>query len=475
MRGILIIIGLVLALMAATFLPQAKDYRAAKSYKYFEQGELKKARLLYFFGKLQGDLTATNNYHVLNYSLTRYNDKASKKKRVSNRKKSFRAFDKLTQKGFVPAAYNAGMFYYRSKAGSPNFADGLKYLDYAAASGDVMSSHAADIMRARRYEKDKKYRAFRKSADEGNGLAAYLYAKSLRFDKNRLRYAEKYALLGAEAGYADAQQFLASYFPRRKDTKDWLERAATNSQNRSLMAASDLADMAKDERDFAAQRRWLELASTPREKFIYRPIAEGKVLRWRGLQSSILADANTSKSAAYDLALMQMDGLGGEIDKAGAIKSLEYADDWADAAILLAELRSGNMHSTEEAQVQSVKTLRDENLKKFDSQKNLPFHSKLRPLMENKQIRYATRTDLKKYANGISMGYSNEKRGYRPWGKVDDCSIGFNCFYLDAAIILPEGMSGAHSATFIISPAVILPKQHRSHNKYIFLNELNVP
>jgi len=73
------------------------------------------------------------------------------------------------------------------------------------------------------------------------------------------------------------------------------------------------------------------------------------------------------------------------------------------------------------------------------------------------------------------MGYSNKKRGYRPRGNVDDCSIGFNCFYLDAPIILPEGMNGAHSATFIISPAVILPEQHSSHNKYIFLNQLNVP
>jgi len=184
---------------------------------------------------------------------------------------------------------------------------------------------------------------------------------------------------------------------------------------------------------------------------------------------------NTTQSAAYELALMQIDGLGGPVDIAGAIKSLEYADYWSDAALLLAELRSQGVKASSKQSANAAKRLTDENLKKFDSQKNYPFHGKLRSLVVNKHIRYATRTDLKKYENGVSKMYSNEKSGFRDWGDVEDCNIGTTCFYLEAPIILPEDMFGAHAATFIISPAVILPKQHTSHNKYIFLNELNVP
>jgi len=464
-----------LGLGAVTFLPQIQDMRDDKAYEYVEQGKLKRARLLYFYGKLQGSHKAANNFHVVDYRIVRYDDKSSKKKRIANRKKSFRAFDKLTQKGYIPAAYNAGMFYYRSKVGSSDYANGLIYFDHAAASGDAMSGYAADMMRAREHEKEAKYRALRKVADKGNGWAAYRYVKSLRFEKHKLKYAEKYALMAAEAGYPDAQHFLATYFQQRKDRKAWFEKAATAKTNRSLLAATSLAELAEKERDYEAKRRWLTLASTPREKFTYQAVIEPEGLRWRGFQYYISADVNVSKRAAYELALMQIDGVGGLVDKAGAMKNLEYADDWSDAALLLNELKTGVSKRANVKSVQPSKSLVNESLKKIDTQKNMPWYGKLRPLVESKHIRYATRTDLKKYSNGVSKSYSNEKRGYKDWGKVKDCSIAFNCFYLDAPIILPDDMFGAHSATFIISPSVILPKQHVSHNKYIFLSELNVP
>ena len=92
---------------------------------------------------------------------------------------------------------------------------------------------------------------------------------------------------------------------------------------------------------------------------------------------------------------MQIDGKGGPVDIAGAIESLEYADHWSDAALLLAELRSQTVNDANEKGTKTAKLLGDENLKKFDSQKNYPFYGKLRSLVASKQIRYATRTDLK--------------------------------------------------------------------------------
>jgi len=475
MRNLFITSAIGLGLGAVTFLPQIQELRDDKAYEYVQQGELIKAKWLYLHGKLLGNQKATNNFHVLKYRLIRDDKAVSKQKRITNRKKASLAFDKLAKKGFVPAVYNAGMFHYRRKVGSVDYENGLRYFDYATSLGDEMSSYAADMMRAGAHEKDRKYLAFRKSADKGNGWAAYRYAKNLRFDKDKLKYAEKYALMGAQAGYPDAQEFLASYFPRRDDVKVWLEQAATNENNRSLSAARDLADLADKDRDFETKRQWLTVASTPREPFKYQILVEPEGLRWRGLQNSINADANTTQSSAYELALMQLDGIGGPVDKDGAIKSLEYADYWSDAELLLTKLRSQGAPATSKPRLKAAKVVVDENLKKFDSQKNYPFYSKLRSLVESKHIRYATRTDLKKYANGVSKMYNNEKNGFRDWGDVEDCSIGTTCFYLDAPIILPGDMFGAHSATFIVSPAVILPKQHVSHNKYIFMNELNVP
>jgi len=295
MRGLLITTSIVLGLTAATFLPQVQDIRDEKAYEAVKQGKFKQAKWLYLHGKLLGDAKAANNYHVLDYRIVRDNKKTSKKKSLANRKKAFRAFDKLTQKGHIPAAYNAGMFYYKSRVGSSNYRDGLMYLDHAASEGDVRSAHAADMMRAREHKKERKNQALRKSADKGNGLAAYRYANNLRFDKGKLKYAEKYSLMGAQAGYPDAQEFLASYFPRRGDKKDWLEKAATNKNNRSLMAARDLADLADKERDFETKRKWLSIASTPREPFKYQILIEPEGLRWRGLQNSINADANTTQ------------------------------------------------------------------------------------------------------------------------------------------------------------------------------------
>ena len=475
MRVILFIIGVVAALIAATFLPQVKEYRAEKALAHYEQGDLKAAKRLYFYGKLQGSQMATNNYHVINYHMARNNEKVKFNRYPATRRKAFRAFDKLTQEGYLPAAYNAGMFYYHSNAGSEDRQKGLAYFEYAAAAGDEMSRDAAGILRAREHKKEEKTQAFRKSADAGNGLAAYRYAKNLRFDKKKLRRAEKYAVMGAEAGYSDAQQFLGTYFPKRKDAVMWLEKAATNPQYPSLIAAHELSQLAEKDKDYAAQRRWLTLGSTPREKFRYRIINESGALRWRGLQNSIIADVNNSKSAAYDLALMQLDGIGGALDYEGAQANLEYAEKWSDARQLLARIQSGDIDRSKPMRSQISKNQSEIDLEKFDRQKNYPFHGKLRPYLVSKKIRYATQADLDKYKQGVSTMFSNEKLGFRKWGRVEQCALGRTCFYMEKSFILPKDMFGAHSATFLINPALYLPKQNLSHNKYIFLNERYVP
>ena len=181
---------------------------------------MKAAKRWSFYGKLQGDQKATNNYHVISFKMVRNIKGVPQRRYWSTRKKAFRAFDKLTQEGYATAAYNAGMFYYRSNADHPNFKSGLMYFDHAAGLGDEMSRDAAGLMRARQYKKAQKYRELRKAADAGNSLAAYKYVNSLRFDRKKLARAEKYAVLGAQGGYPDAQQFLASYFPKRKDAAE---------------------------------------------------------------------------------------------------------------------------------------------------------------------------------------------------------------------------------------------------------------
>lgn len=475
MRFLVGIIGAILVFVAVNFLPAVQNYYDAKASAYLEQGDLKKARRFYFPGKIRGSEKAINNYHVLNYRITRSDDEYSKKKYLKIRRKAFRAFDKLTQRGYVPAAYNAGMFYYRSRVDSGEYYTGLKYFDFAAAQGDEMSRDAAGLMRARVRDKDKRSRAYRKAADGGNTLAAYYYAKGLRFDKKKLKRAEKYALLGAEGGYADAQQFLGAYFPKRKDAKSWLEKAATNPDYPSLLAASDLAKLADNKRDYVAKRRWLTLGSTPREKFKYNILIEPDGLRWRGIRNTILADVNNSKSAAYELALMQLDGLGGALDFDAAKANLKYADNWADAERLLARINSGKFDTSKPRRSQKSKDQSKFDLARFDKQKNYPFYDKLRPLMVSKTIRYATQKDLDKFSQGVSTTFSNEKSGFKKRGGIEKCALGRNCFYMEKPIILPKGMNGAHSATFLINPGFFMAEQFKSHNRYIFLNERYIP
>lgn len=472
MKYLIGIIGAIIVIIAVHFLAPVQNYYNAKAFAYFQQGDLKKALRFYLPSAMWGNEKAKNNYHVINYRMIRYDQEASQQEQLEVRRKSLRAFDKLARQGYTPAAYNAGMFYYRHPPKFDLYESGLRYLDFAAAQGDKMARDAAGLMRARGVEKDKRAKAHRIAADNGNGLAAYFYVKSLRFDKKKLPRVEKYALMGAEAGYADAQEFLTTYFPNRRDRKTWLEKAATNKNNRSLIAAYDLAMLADKKRDYEAKRKWLMLGATPREKFKHQVIIDETVLRWRGIQNSILSDVNNSKKAAYELALMQIYGTGGPVDKAGAIENLRYADDWRDASLVLAEIKSGKFVGGKTGKVnQGVNA----QLRKIDSQSNRPYYEKLRPLIKSKHLRFATAADLEKYQQGVSVVYSNKKRGFRFSGNVRSCRVDSNCFYMEKPIVLPKDMFGSGAAKFIIDKGFILPPQHLSHNKYILMNERFIP
>ena len=345
MRFIYWILGVLALFVIAFVLPikPVQDLRNDFAYKMVENGRWTEARGIYLIGEWQGDSLAANNFHVLNYRRAIDGKGVNKEKRKDIAAKAKVSFEKQLARGFAPAGYNRAMFNYKCGTKRTCYRMAIGHFQQAANLGDVRSEQAKEFLLAKKFKGDQHFDEIRKIADRGNPWAAHRFAKSLRFDRPKLkRLGEPYALMAAEAGIADSQQFLGEYFDHRADAQQWLERAATNPVNRSLMAADRLAELAKERGDYAAARKWYKLAATPRADFDYTLIIEPEGLRWRGFQGSRAADANTSQSAAYELALMQLAGQGGPVDKRAAMKNLEYADHWADAGDMLAELKTGS-------------------------------------------------------------------------------------------------------------------------------------
>ena len=339
-------IGTTIALFAVAFLLPIKavqNIRNDMAYDAVVTDKRNVARLIYKVGAWQNDPLAANNFHVLNYRRAIDGKGYSKKRRKKVAELAKKSFEKHMANGFAPAAYNRGMFNYKCSTKSSCYGLAIAHFEQGAKLGDKMSHDAHSFMLAKKLNKDARYYKIKTIADDGNAWAAYRYARNLRHDNTKLRrLGEPYALMAAEAGFADAQNFLGSYFNRRKDSDAWLEKAANNPVNRSLMASAELAERTKKRGDFVAARGWLELTIKPRADFDYTLVIEPQGLRWRNFQGSRNADANTSQKAAYDLALMQLSGQGGAVDKAAAIKNLKYADHWADAKRKLAKLQAGH-------------------------------------------------------------------------------------------------------------------------------------
>lgn len=440
------------------------EFRDDLAYKSTQQSQYQRARILYRINAWHGDKKGINNYHVLNYRMVRYKKRSSKDKVRAANIKTKAAFERLVAEDFAPAAYNYGMFYYRSSKRNRNYDKGLAYFEKGAALGDNMSRDAADFMRARGLEGDSFYDAIRPIAERGNGWAAYLIARSMRRDNYKLTTeGEAYALTGAQSGIADAQHFLGQKFASREDAPMWLEKAATNPVNRSLIAASDLADIALNYRDETSRRGWLELASKPRDKFKYTLVIDPEGLRWRDLQFKRHADANTSQKAAYNLALMQLVGAGGPVKKRAAIKNLKYANDWSDASELLSLIKSEGMTS---AQEQAKKSLEDNSYRNVDVK---PDYGLLSAYIERGDLRYATEKDLLKFKTATPMSSSGKGRYHKvPYSLATNCK-NFPCYYVNRPIILPGEMFGSDASAFLINPEINLPEQLNSHNTYIFL------
>lgn len=440
------------------------EFRDDLAYKSTQQSKYGRARILYRINAWQGDNKAINNFHVLNYRMVRYNKKSSKADVRTANIEAKAAFERLIAEDFAPAAYNYGMFYYKSSKRNKNYKTGLAYFKRGSELGDNMSRDAADFMRARGLKGESYYNAIRPMAERGNGWAAYRIARSMRRDNYRLaKEGEDYALIGAQSGIADAQHFLGQKFPSREDAPLWLEKAATNPVNRSLMAASDLADLALNYRDEAARRAWLEIASKPREKFRYTLVLDPEGLRWRGFQFKRHADANTSQSAAYDLALMQLAGVGGPVKKRAAIKNLKYANDWGDARYLLELIKSEGLKS---AQKWSLNALQETSHRNVDER---PDYDLLGAYIARGDLRYATQQDLLQFKTATTMSSSGKGRYHKtPYNLITNCK-NFPCYYIKNPIILPGKMFGNKASAFLVNPEIKLPEQLNSHNTYVFL------
>lgn len=456
--AILFIIAICLPLNAV------HEFRDDLAYKSTQQGQYYRARILYRINAWQGDGKAINNFHVLNYRMARYEKKSSKAKVRDANLKAKAAFEHLIAEDYAPAAYNYGMFYYRSSKRNRNYNTALAYFDRGAALGDNMSRDAADFMRAKGLKGESYYDAIRPIAERGNGWAAYRIARSMRRDDYKLATeGEAYALMGAQSGIADAQHFLGQRFSTREDAPMWLEKAATNPSNRSLMAARDLADLALNYRDESARRKWLELAATPRSKFRYNLVLDPEGLRWRDFQFSRHADANTSQSSAYSLALMQLAGIGGPVKKRSAIKNLNYAIEWGEAENLLKLIKSDGIKS---AQDLAQKSLQDVSYREVDEK---PDYGLLKAYIERGDLRYATQQDLLKFKTATPMGSSANGRYHEILYNIAANCKNFPCYYINRPIVLPGKMFGSDAKAFLINPEITLPEQLHSHNTYIFL------
>lgn len=461
----LIFIGLLPIILFCLPVKALQEFRNDIAYTFVLKKQDQLARPLYRLNAWQGDRLAINNYHVLNYRLVRHSKKQSKPKLKKANEKAKAAFEDLASNGYAPAAYNRGMFYFKKSSKSRNYPQALHYFKQGADLGDSMSQDALDFMRAKQFKKEAYYEAIRPIADRGNGWAAYRYVKAMRRDRHKLaNIGQNYALIAAKSGLADAQQFLGEYFPERHDAAYWLEQAATKPVNPNIRAARSLADLALKYGDEEARRKWLSVATKPREEFRYTMIIEPEGLRWRDFQNSRARDGNNSEAAAYELALMQLAGLGGPVKKRAAIKNLKYAKDWADAKSLIARVKSGDLQNiqkkiqTEYAEIRSGSESRE------------PDYALLNAYIDRGDLRLASKQDVQKFESAATM-MSKGKGGYHQmkFNLVMACK-NFPCYYVERPITLPDGMFGAYASTFLIDPNIDLPQQLHSHNRYVFLN-----
>ena len=424
------------------------------------------AKAIYGFGKWQNDPLAANNWLVLDYHHKRYSPNLSKAEKKAAREKMWADLKALRPEKLGAAEYNLALFNYRCSTKSKCFNIGLERFETAARLGDPLAETAALMMKRRKIPKSNKTARLameKQAADNGDPWHAYQYARDVYRDDPAAGQA--YGLIAAESGLADAQAFMGRYF-EREDSVEWLTKAATNPVNRSLMAARELGKHYESTGDHESSQKWYAKAAEPREDFQFALVIRKDGFRWRSLQNSRAADANTSNSSAYSLGLAAYKS-GASLDSVLEYMRKAALVGWGDSALITAELTA--RQAPRHAQKLQAKTIIQAHVNTFDASSLRKNYAALRPLIAAGHIRYVTEIDLydwdkelSQHSNLSHVAETREMLGSK-------CSAAFNCFYVAKGISLPPKMNGAKSAVFVIGDNVPPPRAKKSHNKYIFL------
>lgn len=420
-----------------------------------ERGYESPAKNIYALGKWQNDPLAVNNWLVLDYRKKRYDSALSPDEKRQNTKAMHAALKELRKSNLPAAEYNLALFNYGCSTKSRCFDIGVERFERAAQLGDPLAANAVLMMQRRKIPKQNKAKrsAFLKqAADNHEPHAAYRYAREIyRDDPEAGQY---YGLMAVKSGSADAQAFMGRYF-NRSDKEYWLQKAATNPSNRSLMAANDLGKIYEDQGDIENAVKWYEIATQPRGTYQHDLVIREDGLRWRSLQGSRAADANTSNSAAYRLALLRGNN---DAHKKEFAENMHKASlvEWNDSDLIEAQLKY--REAPRHAKTMQAKNVAAANLKFFEASSYGKLLAPLKPMIAAGHIRYATELDLSDWKSEPDYQRIKSK-----------CKAVRNCFVVNAPITLGGGMNGSHSAVFVIPQNVQAPRAEKSHNKYLFL------
>jgi len=201
---------LALPILAFTLpVSPSADLRNATGFKLMQAKKPSLAKPIYAIGKIYGEPLSANNWHVLEYRNTMTLEGLSKAERRENREQARADFDAVGDKGLAAGYYNAAMICFKCGYKTPGHKKAVERLNRAIALGDELSEDALALMSKTNKNISEGERSHKLSlaADRGNHVAARYLAKKLYSEKTP-EY-EKYVLIAANAGNADAQAMAA--------------------------------------------------------------------------------------------------------------------------------------------------------------------------------------------------------------------------------------------------------------------------
>jgi len=445
------------------------DLRNNIAYRAIESDFVSISKLLYKYSKWQKDPLATNNWLVLDYSEKRDDPAYTKEQKRQNSKEMHLKLKALRPSKLAAAEYNLALFNYKCRPNSKCFNIGMRRFQTAANLDDPLAKNTLIMMERRmvpQSNKAKRVSLLKQAADKGEPYAAYRYARHIYRDDPI--QGQNYGLIAAQAGMADAQFFLGASF-ERSDSEYWLQQAASNKTNRNLAAATLLGERYQANGETKKAIKWYKKAIEPRGGFQHQLVIHKDGLRWRSLQFTRAADANSSNKAAYNLALLQ--------GKTATADSKEFSENmrqaslvgWVDSELIMAQLayQDAPFH----AKKMQAKNLITANLKYFDNSSYGKLLANLRPMIASGDIRYVTELDLSKWTEEMERGKGADRENVKENHALmkQKCKAAQRCFLVNKAISLSAGMNGSHSAVFVIPKKVKAPSVGKSHNTYVFL------